>query len=100
MPELPDLQVIAQNLKKMYVNSRLENIYLSDKAKTNVDITVYNKVLIGKRIETIFRFGKEIGITFENNHSLYLHLMREGELFKSDVGVKNIILMRRIFLVL
>lgn len=37
MPELPDLQVIADNLDETYNNCRLLNIYLADKAKTNAE---------------------------------------------------------------
>lgn len=92
MPELPDLQVIAQNLEKIYVNCCLEDIYLSEKAKINVESSNFKRVLLGKKVETIFRFGKEIGIGFEDGHYLYLHLMREGKLFKSDTDVKNAIL--------
>ncbi len=95
MPELPDLQVIAENLKKIYSNSCLEDIYLADSAKVNADITAYNVALVGKKVETIFRFGKEIGIVFEGGHSLYLHLMREGKFFKSDVDVKSVVLKLR-----
>lgn len=91
MPELPDLHVIASNLNKIYSNCCLSNIYIADKAKINVEITEYNQ-LLGKRVKSISRFGKEIKITFEEKHTLFLHLMREGKLYKTDEDVKNIIL--------
>lgn len=92
MPELSDLQVIAKNLDKIYANSCLINIYLSDKAKTNVEIRKYNQLLIGQKVKHVSRFGKEIKIAFANEHTLFLHLMREGKLFKTDDEIKNIIL--------
>lgn len=92
MPELPDLHVIAQNLDKIYSNKCLLNISLADKAKINADPKEYNKLLVGKKVSNISRFGKEIKILFENDHTLFLHLMREGKFFKTDEDVKNIIL--------
>ena len=92
MPELPDLHVIAQNLDKIYSNKCLLNIKLADKAKINVEPEEYNHLLVGKKVSNISRFGKEIKILFENDHTLFLHLMREGKFFKTDEDVKNIIL--------
>lgn len=92
MPELPDLQVIAQNLDKIYSNKRLLNIKLADKAKMNVEPEEFNQLLVGKKVSNISRFGKEIKILFENDHTLSLHLMREGKFFKTDKDIKNIIL--------
>ncbi|MBO5462649.1 MAG: hypothetical protein J6A49_04980 [Clostridia bacterium] len=92
MPELPDLQVIAQNLEKIYADCRLQDIYLAKSAKVNASFETYKELLVGKKVEMIFRFGKEIGIVFEGGHSLYLHLMREGKLFESNEGIKNVVL--------
>lgn len=92
MPELPDLHVIAQNLRKLYIDRSLLNIYLADKAKINMEPNKYNQLLIGKKVSDISRSGKEIKISFENGHSLFLHLMREGKLSETDKGVKNIML--------
>jgi len=92
MPELPDLHVIAQNLDKLYSNKCLLKINLADKAKTNAKLEEYNKLLVGKKVSNISRFGKEIKISFENEHTLFLHLMREGKFYKTDEDVKNIIL--------
>ncbi len=91
MPELPDLQVIALNLDKIYSDCCLSNIYIANKAKTNVEPAKYNQ-LLGKKVKNISRFGKEIKIVFEENYTLFLHLMREGKLYKTDAEVKNIIL--------
>lgn len=92
MPELPDLHVIAQNLNKIYANECLSNISLANKAKTNVELKEYNQLLVGQKVVGISRFGKEIKIVFENEHTLFLHLMREGKFFKTDENVKSIIL--------
>lgn len=50
MPELPDLQIIAQNLDKIYSNKRLLNIKLADRAKINVEPEEYNHLLVGKKL--------------------------------------------------
>lgn len=92
MPELPDLHVIAQNLDKIYSNKCLLNIKLADKAKINTEPEQYNHLLVGKKVINFSRFGKEIKILFENDHALFLHLMREGKFFKTDEDAKNIIL--------
>lgn len=92
MPELPDLEVIACNLDKIYFNSCLLNVHLATKAKTNVEAAKFNQLLIGARVKSITRFGKEIKISFENDHNLFLHLMREGKLSITDAEVKNVIL--------
>lgn len=92
MPELPDLQVISQNLDRLYADSYLLNIFLADKAKTNVETEKYNQLLVGEKVKSISRFGKEIKIVFENEHTLFLHLMREGKLFVTNEKIKNVIL--------
>ena len=92
MPELPDLQVIGQNLDEIYSNRRLLDIFLAEKAKTNMTSVDYKQLLVGQKVLKIRRIGKEIEIEFENNHNLVLHLMREGKFFKTDEGIKNIIL--------
>lgn len=92
MPELPDLQVISQNLDEIYSNRRLLDIFLAEKAKTNMTSVDYKQLLVGQKVLKIRRIGKEIEIEFENNHNLVLHLMREGKFFKTDEGIKNIIL--------
>lgn len=92
MPELPDLQVISKNLNEIYSNCCLSSIYLSDKAKTNATIEEFNQLLIGKRVKSISRFGKEIMLLFENESTLVLHLMREGKFSQKDEDIKNTIL--------
>lgn len=92
MPELPDLQVIAENLDKTYNNCRLLNIYLADKTKTNAEHKKFCELLVDKRVKQISRLGKGIEICFENSHSLFLHLMREGKLFRTEDKVNNIVL--------
>ena len=60
MPELPDLQVIADNLDEIYNNCRLLNIYLADKAKTNAEHKKFFELLVDKRVKQISRLGKVI----------------------------------------
>jgi formamidopyrimidine-DNA glycosylase len=89
MPELPDLQVICNNLNKKYSNQKLKSLYFDDKAKTNENLDKYNELLLGKTIVGISRYGKEIKIDFESGHYIMLHLMREGELHDNEYNVKN-----------
>lgn len=92
MPELPDLHVISKNLEQIYSECCLTNIYLANKTKINATIEEYNQALIGEKVKSISRVGKEIQITFGNGHYLVLHLMREGKLFNTDEDVKSVIL--------
>lgn len=81
MPELPDLQVFSQNLQKQVAGYLIEEINLPVANRLNVDMATLRKALVGQRIKSVFREGKELHFLFENGHVLALHLMLNGELF-------------------
>ena len=93
MPELPDLQVFARNLNKLFKSKTLEKVEVPHAKKLNVSITELKKALEGAKLNDVKRVGKELHFEFDNKHVLGLHLMLHGEfrLFDEENKYKSTI---------
>jgi formamidopyrimidine-DNA glycosylase len=80
MPELPDLQVFARNLSKLFKGETLSKIKVTVPKKLNVPETKLQSALEGEILTDIERVGKELQLKFKNDHVLALHMMLHGEL--------------------
>jgi len=85
MPELPDLQVFAKNLTKLFTDKKLEKVNVTVTAKLNVSAKQLEDALEGQTLTHIDRVGKELQFTFKNGHILALHLMLHGELHLFEI---------------
>lgn len=94
MPELPDLQVFSANLNKTVKNKTVKKISVPVASKLNVSASVLKKELEGQKIKKVYRDGKELFISFDNDSLLSLHLMLHGglHLFEHDNTNKHTIL--------
>jgi formamidopyrimidine-DNA glycosylase len=84
MPELPDLQVFARNLNKLFKGKTLDKIEAPNHKKLNVSVTELKAALEGKELADVKRVGKELHFEFDNKHVLGLHLMLHGQFHTFD----------------
>lgn len=80
MPELPDLEVFAENLNKRFKGKILERIEVKVPAKLNVAAEELKTTLEGHRLEQVSREGKTLQLHFGKDKTLGLHLMLHGEI--------------------
>src|SRR5690348_2568338 len=86
MPELPDLQVFSANLDKQLAGKVLDELTLVKGAKSNVSAAELKKALEGKKLDKVYREGKELRFAFGNKCILGLHLMLRGKLLWMEKG--------------
>ncbi len=79
MPELPDLQIFSNNLKKKISNKKIVSVEVFNKSKLNVDTSVVKSKLLETRIVDIVREGKELYFQLENKDVFSVHLMLNGK---------------------
>lgn len=86
MPELPDLQVFSANLNRQLAGKKLQQINVLKRAKANVSKAQLKKALERRRLQQVYREGKELRFAFEGGNILGLHLMLRGKLQWLDPG--------------
>jgi len=83
MPELPDLQVFARNLNKLFKGKTLNKIEAPNHKKLNVTVKELKAALEGHELTNVKRVGKELHFEF-GKHILGLHLMLHGQFHTFD----------------
>lgn len=87
MPELPDVTVYVEALRRRIVGQSLEKF-------TPVSLFVVRTVeppmsaLVGKTVESVHRLGKRIVLDFQDDLHLMIHLMISGRLQWKELGSK------------
>src|SRR6186997_3084379 len=81
MPELPDIQVFADNLQKLFANRKLVKVRVVNGNKLKDTPAALSKRLEGKTLKRIYRSGKELRFEFKDGTLLGLHLMLTGDMF-------------------
>ena len=81
MPELPDVEVFAKNLDKIFAHQRLLKVKVVNGKKLPDTARALNVALEGRVLKKIYRSGKEFRLVFEEGTLLGLHLMLTGDLF-------------------
>jgi formamidopyrimidine-DNA glycosylase len=87
MPELPDVQVFAKNLDRLFANKKLIKVKVVNGKKLPDTQKKLTEQLEGKKLKSIFRSGKEMRFEFGDGTLLGLHLMLTGDIF--IFGEKN-----------
>ena len=88
MPELPDLYVFSQNLKKRILNKTITSAAIHNPRKIDTP-DLFREKLTGTSIEDIVRDGKELRFLLANENCFSVHLMLNGKFFicsQDDVG--------------
>ncbi|MDF3076607.1 MAG: Fpg/Nei family glycosylase [Sphingobacteriaceae bacterium] len=83
MPELPDLQVFARNLKKLIAGKSVTRIELHKAKNSNVALKEL-KGVEKQALKKIYRDGKELFLEFEKGDVLAFHMMLHGKLYYSE----------------
>lgn len=76
MPELPEVETIRRGLKKFIINKKITKIEVFCEKSFLGDA----KIVEGKIITDIRRFGKALILDLDNNYSLMIHLRMTGQL--------------------
>ena len=80
MPELPDLCVFSQNLKKRILNKNIVSVTIYNPRRIDRPDTFREK-LTGTSIRDIVRDGKELFFLLANDNCFSVHLMLNGKFF-------------------
>ncbi len=81
MPELPDVEIFAKNLNKIFARKKLLKVKVINGKKLPDTAASLSKNLDGKLLKKIYRSGKEFRFEFSDGTLLGLHLMLTGDLF-------------------
>ena len=81
MPELPDIQIFAQNLQKLFSGKQLLKVKVINGKKLKDTPKELSGALEGKTVEDIYRSGKEMRIKFSDGQVAGFHLMLTGDIF-------------------
>lgn len=80
MPELPDLEMYARNLRGLVLNREISQAIVHFASKTNAAQTTFDKKLVGSEICEIGREGKELLFSLKNGAQFSVHLMLSGRI--------------------
>ncbi|RFZ90557.1 Fpg/Nei family DNA glycosylase [Mucilaginibacter conchicola] len=83
MPELPDLEVFSHNLQKKLEGKTLKQVTVHS-TKLNVSHKELQDTLLGQKLSSVYREGKELYFKFSKGDTLALHLMLHGKLYYFD----------------
>ena len=79
MPELPDLHVFCQNLKKQVLDKPIVCVTLSNRGKFNATPAAFTSALKGSSIADVARVGKELHFQLSSKKVFAVHLMLSGQ---------------------
>jgi len=85
MPELPDVTVYVEALRKRILGAKLESTRITHPFLLRTFIPPLAS-LYGRRVVDLRRVGKRVAIGFEGDHWLMLHLMIAGRLHWFPAG--------------
>ncbi|MCR4428498.1 MAG: DNA-formamidopyrimidine glycosylase [Caldiserica bacterium] len=80
MPELPDLEVIKENLRKKILGFEVKGVHFLKKSSGKPSPEVIQEGLIGEKLVLVDRRGKFLKFGFKKGSLLLAHLMLEGQL--------------------
>lgn len=89
MPELPDVQIFAANLNKLFAGEKINGLQVVNPKKLKDSQMALATALRGNTLNKIYREGKEMRFEFENGVLLGLHLMLTGDIFVFDKKNEN-----------
>jgi formamidopyrimidine-DNA glycosylase len=87
MPELPDIVLYIEALESRILNRTLEGIRISSPFVLR-SVVPAPSTLVGKRVVSLQRLGKQIVVAFEGEHFLVVHLMIAGRLQWKERGAR------------
>ncbi len=90
MPELIDLQVMAENISNGVKDQKLKAIAVPvEKTLRNATLLDLKDSIEGKNLTSVERFSKFLVFNFDNGVKLLVHLMLHGNLCWKEPGIKQ-----------
>lgn len=91
---MPDLQVFSKNLNRYFKGKKLEAINVARPKSLRDKPAALKKALVGAKLTSVYRSGKELRFQFSNGTIMGLHLMLHGELklFDKDDELRHAII--------
>src|SRR3989338_11513381 len=99
MPELPEVHTTVEGLKKLVINKMIRDVWSDFHVGTAVGArqTIKNrkyfdkfrKIVMGAKIKSLERRGKNILIHLSNKHTIVVHMKMTGHLMVGKYKFKN-----------
>ncbi len=83
MPELPEVETIARDLRDKIIGQKVKNIDVYDARVVRQPVEEFTRALKGRRLNSIARRGKALVIELDNRHYFVVQLMMTGQLIDS-----------------
>ena len=83
MPELPEVEILQEALRREVIGRRVEEVAVFEKTAGQFPIVELREATEGRVIAGVRRRGKMLVLDFEGGHSLIIHLMMVGQLLLS-----------------
>ena len=83
MPELPEVEILKEELRREVVGRRVEEVAVFEKAAGQFPIAELREAMEDRVVAGVRRRGKMLVLDFESGHSLVIHLMMVGQLLLS-----------------
>lgn len=80
MPEIPDIEVFARNLKKLLAGKQVSKVKVVNGKKLKDRAKDLSEALEGQKVLDVYRSGKELRVQFSKKVLLGIHLMLTGDL--------------------
>ncbi len=84
MPELPEVETIARGLNNNLVNKRIAAVDIRYTKIVNGDEESFRRLICGRRIKKIYRYGKYLFMVLSPEVALSIHLRMSGQFFLTE----------------
>ena len=81
MPELPEVETIARGLNNHLINKKITAVDIRYSGILNTDEENFRRLICGRRIKNIYRYGKYLFLLLSNKLAVSIHLRMSGQLF-------------------
>ncbi|MDP4126620.1 MAG: DNA-formamidopyrimidine glycosylase family protein [Bacillota bacterium] len=81
MPEIPEMEIYKDYLKKWVKDKRISEVNVLRNKSVNLESTDFCRIVIDKLIRDIIRMGKYLIFHLDDSHFLLTHMMLDGRLF-------------------
>ncbi len=85
MPELPEVETVANGLSNQLLNKTIHNVDVHLKRMVHGFVAPFKKALINHAITNITRHGKYLFLNLENEKTVVVHLRMTGQLFFAPI---------------
>ena len=83
MPELPEVEILKEELRREVVGRRVSEVAVFAKKEGQFPAAQLREAVEGRAVVGMRRRGKMLGLDFEGGNSLVIHLMMVGQLLLS-----------------